>query len=468
MNNNFYCRFFSWKFRLANYGLLVLFFSCGVSFLADRQEWFSTLESGYYDLNHRLAGTRSMAQHTVIISLDNDSLELFPDTPLSFWGPHFAQAIRSLQELQTIVTGVDFLFAISPEDWLIQHGEERSSAERYNLPLREALGNGRVVLLGMAGEGRDGGVEFSLPVPDLIYALQNGPLDVGLGNLLQDSDGVIRKFRRALFPDSTPPYLTFASLLAAKAAIDSPAGDTLTDAVTARPEKIGFSGPPGTIPRISMARLLNSEIKTGSATAKLLEGRVAIISPDFSGANDLHRTPYSSRFFLGQGELMSGAELHANIIETLLGGRYPRAIMAGVVAAGSFLLLATAVVAGFLLTPAGGFIVAMVVAIAWAILAHLLFLFDWHLPQTGMQAGLVVATLGSLSFRLTDEARHRQALRELFSRYVGPQIVSRLLSSNQAVMLGGERKEVTGGGGRVPQRLSGQGMRGNCCRGGDG
>ena len=72
-----------------------------------------------------------------------------------------------------------------------------------------------------------------------------------------------------------------------------------------------------------------------------LKGKVAIIAANNSGTSDRHFTPYSRG---PKADQMAGGEIHCNIVETLLSGRYPRAPHAGAVAAaiGAFALLAAA------------------------------------------------------------------------------------------------------------------------------
>ena len=95
--------------RLFLQGILVLSLACGVAFGLDWRNGGGFLESAYYDLWHHLAGERVGTSHTAIVGVDDESLSLFPTTPLVFWGPHFARAIEVLDKVGAKVIGLDFL-----------------------------------------------------------------------------------------------------------------------------------------------------------------------------------------------------------------------------------------------------------------------------------------------------------------------------------------------------------------------
>jgi len=52
-----------------------------------------------------------------------------------------------------------------------------------------------------------------------------------------------------------------------------------------------------------------------------LKGKIVIIAANNAGSSDRHFTPYSRG---ARADQMSGGEIHANIVETVLSGRFPR------------------------------------------------------------------------------------------------------------------------------------------------
>ncbi len=426
----------------------MLALACGIAFGSDWQSRGGVLTFAYYDLWHCLAGERTDTVHTAIVGVGDESLSLFPATPLVFWGPYFAQAIRVLDKVGAKVIGLDFLFSINAEDWIARFTDDsRQGARTYDIPLRTQLSKGKTILAGMLGRDAAGDSRLVLPTPGLLYALPNGAADVGLGNIFTHSDGMVRKFRPILSEDTIEPRFGFGVLLALRA-VDKgslPNAKELESrmaAATTFPQPIGFVGPPGTIPKVSFAKLMEPNA-LAYREVQALQGKVVIIAADFTGIQDIHPTPYTTGRLFGQGNFMTGVEIHANIVETILSDRYPRTPMAALVALGTLGVLCIAVFAYFLLNPWLGLLVGFTLAVLWAVSSYLWFLIGWYIPVIGTQAGLFGAYLGWMGFRLVDEKRLSYKIKDLFSRYFGSEITNRFLSCSENTRLGGERKTVT-------------------------
>nr|VFK58883.1 MAG: adenylate cyclase [Candidatus Kentron sp. TC] len=434
--------------RTLLHGILVFSLACGVAFGLDWRNRAELPASSYYDLWHCLAGKRTEPSHTAIVAVDDESLSLFPMTPLVFWGPYFARAIEVLDRVGAKVIGMDFLFSVSVEAWIARFTNDPDQDSRaYDIPLRTQLSKGKTILAGVIGRDNEGHGRLLLPVPDLLYALPNGRADVGLGNMSTNADGVVRRFRPTFSEEGTQPKFGFGVLLALRAAGRNPSSDiedlgnrTLTAA--ASPQPIGFVGPPGTIPKVSFARLMEPNALQ-YREVRALRGKVVIIAADFSGVQDIHPTPYTSGTLFGKGEFMTGAEIHGNIVETLLRDRYPCAPMMILVVLGVLGILCIAVFAYSSLNPWLGLLLGFGLSSLWALGSYLWFLVGWHVPVIGAQAGLFTAYLGCMGFRLVDEKDFSCKVKDLLSRYFGSQVANRFLTCAQSTRLGGERKIVT-------------------------
>jgi adenylate cyclase len=140
---------------------------------------------------------------------------------------------------------------------------------------------------------------------------------------------------------------------------------------------------------------------------------------------------------------MAGGEIHANIVETILSGRYPRvpheALELGWVVV---LLLAGA---HFFMKLHAGWGAALLAGLAALIAApaYAMFRADWVLPVAEPQVALAVAYLMSLGLRLTGEERERSRIRQIFGRYVADAVVDKLLAEGRHPDLGGEALNVT-------------------------
>jgi CHASE2 domain-containing sensor protein len=98
--------------------------------------------------------------------------------------------------------------------------------------------------------------------------------------------------------------------------------------------RINYAGPEGTFRRISMASLLDR-----TAPAELFKGKVVVLGVTAQAGGDRMFTPVSS------GIGMSGAEIHANALRTILDRDFLRAPLPASEFAGGF-LVATLCVAG--------------------------------------------------------------------------------------------------------------------------
>jgi adenylate cyclase len=406
----------------------------------------------YYDAWHQIAGKRRDAEHVVIVSVDDQTFLKLKDDPLAFWQPHFAQAMKVIDGAGAAVTGLDFVYATSAETWLSHLNLPDNQISRtYDQPFREVLAAGRKILVGHLIENSEGKPELVLPPPEHYFLLEHQLQDVGLANLYPDEDSIVRRYYPVLFKQPGLPGLGFSTELALRAAGQDPqAGTWQVGAARIANELqsrvIGYVGPAGSIPRISMARLL----EPGAADlleVKALKGKVVIITAhDSSSLQDTHLTPYSRGLPGFARTQMTGGEVHANIVETLLSGRYPRDIprplawllIVAMAAAGAFVFLRSHPVVG-----AG---LGVVLALAAAAASYASFRVDWVLPTAALQFSLLLALLLTLGLRLTGEERARRRLRSMFGSYVSDEVVDLLVDQRgegEQVDLRGEEMTVT-------------------------
>lgn len=430
--------------------VITVLISCSLSEIIGRAGWLDRIESDFYDNWHAIAGKRTEPKHVAIVAIDNKTLLAHRDEPLVFWGPHFAQAVDVLRTVGAKAIGIDFLFTVSAESWLRKLNLPESEVSRtYDIPLREQLNTGLVTLVGTFSENEKGGVELLLPIDDYLFSLPNREGDVGLANLYTDEDGVARRFIPAVSEDQEPlvPNLTFAALLAVRASDLDPFAKEWTFAgheISALPQPIiiGFVGPPGTIRPVSLSRVLAPDAEKDPEVMQLRD-KVVIIASDHAGAQDIHQTPYARGFLSFGGALMSGAELHANIVETLLAGRAPISIPGWLHFICVILISLVATLLFFRTHPLKGVIVGIVLCAAILVLSFALFIEGLVLPVVEPFMATVFCYLGVLGFRLTSEERERNRLRKMFGQYVSDEVVEKLLSTGKRPDLGGETIEIT-------------------------
>jgi len=409
-----------------------------------RTNWHRALEDTYYDWWHVLSGVRYKPSHTALVTIDDETLLALKDDPLAFWAPHFGQALDVLKKVNAKVVGFDVLYQVSVDSWLKKLTLPNNEISRnYDAPLLAALAQGNVVEITHLVT-RNGKAELLTPPLDQLVLLPHGINDLGVANLYPDDDKYVRHFLPVLDPDPEKPGVSFAMQLALRAAGMDPAqahweiGGTKWSRKSAA-RLIGFAGPPGTIPVVSMSALLRPDALRNPAVRQLRD-KVVILAANNAGTTDLHFTPYSHG---AHAEQMAGGEIHADIVETILSGRVPRpmspALEVGYVAA-----LVAAATWFFLRLPVGrGGLLAVVACAAIALPGFITFHYDWIVPVAGPQTGILAAFLLTLSLRLTGEERERVRIRDIFGRYVSEEVVNKLLSDERRPDLAGEELTVT-------------------------
>jgi class 3 adenylate cyclase/CHASE2 domain-containing sensor protein len=410
-----------------------------------RTTWHRALENVYSDRWHVLAGVRYTPRHTALVVIDDDTLAALKDDPIAFWAPHFGRVLDVLAGAGAKVVGFDFLYLVSAEGWLKKLDLPDSSASRsYDAPLRAALARGHTVLIAQLVELSDGRPQLLLPPQDQLLLLPHGIHDLGIANLDPDDDKYLRHFYASVAPDPAFPGLGLGMQLALRVADADPTqsaweigGARLTRAPLRR--RIAFAGPPGTIPSVSMTRLL-APGALDDPQVRALKGKAVILAADNSGTPDRHFVPYSRGPRAAQ---MSGGEVHANVVETIVGARDLRA--PSMLAGWAYLLIATAIgtFAFLRLGPVRGAVAGLGLALLTALAGYGMFHVDWLLPVAEPQVALVGAYLMTLGLRLTGEARERARIRGMFGRYVSDEVVEMLLADAHRPDLGGEAATVT-------------------------
>jgi adenylate cyclase len=408
-------------------------------------EWHQSLENTYYDYWHVVSQVRYTPQYSAFITVDDATLVALKDDPLAFWAPYWGQVIDVLKKAGVKAIGLDYLYTVSAESWLRKLDLPDSQISReYDTPFRAALSEGDTILITQLVDLPDGQVALLQPPDDQRLVLPGGNHDLGIANLVPDTDKYVRAFYPVIVPDPAFPGLAFNMQLALRALGEDPeksewhiAGATIKRELRRIP--IRYAGPPGTIPTISMLKLLEPGALEDPAV-KALRGKVAIIAANNAGTSDRHFTPYSRG---ENADQMAGGEIHANIVETILSGHYPHVLARWqeILYVGG--LLAVAVWFFLRWSVGGGAALAVVLLIAVVPPGYFGFQNDWILPVAEAQTALAVGFLMTLGLRLTGEERERSRMRQIFGRYVADDVVNVLLAEDRKLDLAGETKEVT-------------------------
>jgi adenylate cyclase len=164
--------------------------------------------------------------------------------------------------------------------------------------------------------------------------------------------------------------------------------------------------------------------------------RIVVVGASASGTYDLFTTPFAEG-------AMNGAEIHANIADSMLEGRSVAPMSS---AAGGALIfgiaLATGLVGGFATAwVTGAWAAAVVAALVW--LGVRLFAAGVWIPLTAPLLAVALVFTGDLAWRYFVEGREKRQIKKLFSRYVAKDVFDRLMADPSLAALGGVRRHMT-------------------------
>jgi adenylate cyclase len=372
----------------------------------------------------------------VLIAIDEAAFEgLGRRNPIS--RRYLARVVRGLQKSGAAVVGIDITFTTptaSPDDAALA-GAIREFSDH---------GLSRVVLLGPLGPG-------AVPLgtatlgPSVMLASPAVPAD---------ADGLIRRIDPVLSgPEGRPAPTLALAVVARLAGLDSA---TLEEALaTGQPLALprlqadaGLvpSGPPPVTARAGVEWPINYVGPSGSFTPipsdvvaaigdadgdaaadNPLRGRIALVGGTFADSRDYYPTPHG---------LMSGVEIHANVVHMLTTRRFIRpsgwgvglAINVLVVLAASVVLVSLRPLLGTVVCVAGAF----VIGVPAAVLA-----FD----RGGYWIDFVLPVLATSLMGLGSDALDRRRFRDSFARYLSRDVMAKVLSD--APSLRGEHREVS-------------------------
>jgi adenylate cyclase len=190
---------------------------------------------------------------------------------------------------------------------------------------------------------------------------------------------------------------------------------------------IDFRGPPGTIRSVSFADVLKGKIPAAD-----FAGKIVVVGPSAPTLHDVHSVPTS------RNELMSGAELQANAIWTVLNGyplqSPPSLLVAVLIALFGFLAPVASLRLSFVLT----ILLPVTVGVAFTVATQLAFEQGIVLPYTYPMAALVLSTVGAVGTHYSVAAFERARTRDVFSRFVPEEVVKQVLArADRDLRLGG-------------------------------
>lgn len=196
---------------------------------------------------------------------------------------------------------------------------------------------------------------------------------------------------------------------------------------------IDYVGPPGRIKTISFSRVLR-----GRYPKNLFRDKIVVVGPAAPSLQDVHPTSASG------DDLMSGGEIQANAISTVLDDFPLDAMPGGINVLLIVLLGMTGPAAAIRLRPLRALGVDLLVLVGFVVAVQLAFNSGLIVAFIYPLGALVLGSVGALAVQLITEAVERQRTRDLFARFVPETVVDQVLEqAGGEVRLGGERVTAT-------------------------
>jgi adenylate cyclase len=179
-----------------------------------------------------------------------------------------------------------------------------------------------------------------------------------------------------------------------------------------------------------------SDVLMELVPAEYFKDKIVIVGATAAGLMDLRVVPFSNQF--------PGPEIHANIMETLLTGKFVTVVswhiqLALLIAIG---LLTVFVSLRFKPVNSGLILTGLVVAYFVAATA----LFDKSLIWVEMVRPLAVVlftNMAILGYRYLTEEKQKVWIKNMFQGYMSKDLVDKIMANPEMLLMGGDKKEVT-------------------------
>lgn len=388
-------------------------------------------------------GENEASEDIVIVAIDDKSFEIANASELgtlTFDKADYAKAIENLEVAGAKVIGVDVILSetTDPADQAVLVG----TLEEYD----------NVIL---ATEPKTPQTTGLKPLPEFLEAR---PGNLGAILFEPDKDNVIRR-QHLFFDDAQAPYSFGLQVL--KKYLDLldedgqkteegyllmpfsvRVGNKKYDPILLPTKKdrllINFFGAPGSFKTISFADVFENKFTERFSGKELdLKDKIVLIGEMGTALHDEQYVPLSF------GQAMSGVEIHANTIQTILSKRFlvnqsdfsRQMTLVAVVILGMLLFLILSVGLSVLVFFLG--VIAYTIT-SWVVFEYGVILNTLY-PYLAFFVTLVVAYI----YRYFTEARALLKTEHAFGRYVSEDVVKQILENPEHLKLGGDQKTLT-------------------------
>lgn len=355
---------------------------------------------------------RAPSPEIVLVAIDDKSLAA-PE--LGRWQEwrraYFATAISHLQAARARVIGVDVTFS------------EPSRVAGDDDQLAAAVQRAGNVVLVARTDPQTGPV---LPLEKLAGAAGLGfaNFNVGPDNTVRESP-LFLNFGTESAPLPVPAFALAVAELAAGRQLPLPPQ-------TAGAYLLNFFGRPGSFAQISFVDVFQNRFAPAAVA-----GKIVLIGATPADLRDLEAVPVSF------GQKMAGVEIHANALQTLLGGHFlqnlPRGWQVGLI---TLLALVTAWLARTFRALTGVLLLAGLAAV-YVAAAYFGFAAGWVFSLLYPLLAALLTFLAVYLYRFAFADRAGRELKTAFRHYLAPDLVEQIAANPDSLQLGGQQRELT-------------------------
>lgn len=378
-----------------------------------------------------------------IIAIDEESLEQMGPFPWS--RAVYAKLIGELMQAGARAVALDLLLIDPAAD----EADDRALSEQLRIYADIYLPV-QVTLRSLQPDAQSLVVE-RVDRPASSIRVDSGQL--GHVNVLPDSDGVIRNMSLGL-PDERSSMLPSLDILMANRLLPKdqqirwdpdrkrwyrgekriPTDDRHQVAIDFFSSPYGY----GEDAMNGFDRQSFYDVLTGIVDPAYYKDAIVLIGPYATSLSDRHMTP------LSRSMTLYGVEIHANMIQSLVEGRFYKEARYGWNVFALFAGISAAAWCAYRIRGVRGALCGLSMVVGYTCLwVGVYSLGSVFIPYFTEVTGMSAAYILVVAYRSREDRRARQQVEELFGRYVAPSVVTELLQSNVPIRAGGTKCDVT-------------------------
>jgi len=458
------------------YGGIVGISVLGAGVLLHSTGWLEPLELLTYDARFLLRGTLKADDRILLLTIDEDTKNILRKNIKAITRSDYAHAIANLSRAGARLIAVDMdLSKSSYSDDQVQEletviremapflqGRKKSADKKKPISdavsrvvqepdakLAEAIGTtGNVILIRFV----DGG-KWVAPLP----IFQEKALAQGAINFSVDRDGKIRGVPTLMTASKEETEGIFFTLGLETAIQDLYMGN-VPEPATPSPGilaigklrvpmptlNINYIGPPRSYPSLSFGRSV-----LGQFSPSQVKGKIILVGNTHPTSHDFYPTPFTRGLSeegeaakMLSGQMTSGVEIHANILQTILSGngirrwdKTERLLLTGILGAAAAILLVVLNLSTWLRS-----LILLAFMAGEALAAQRAFTGGIWLDIVGPQVGIILSFVAGIVLHRALDAREKARITQTFGLYVSPSVVQEIIRRPEAVRLGGEKR----------------------------